>query len=195
MKNKEQGGFSLVEVLVSVFVLAVGIIGAAGIQLNALRTAQQTAFQTAGIQLASEMADKMRANAGRFNLTDDKNPFVNLDYSSADAPLRTSGASCHASACSAEELAAFEIREWENRIRDTLPGGRVRICRDALPWDSGTGTFRWTCTSAAAGMHTAALVIKIGWHGKGRNPDGSTIDDAGIPAPPNLAMTVAPYAE
>lgn len=195
MKNNKQSGFSLVEVLVSVFVLAVGIIGTAGMQLNALRTAQQTAFQTAAIQLASEMADKMRANAGRFNLADDKNPFVNLDYSSPDNPLPISGSACHASACNAEELAAFEIREWENRIRNVLPGGRIRICRDTLPWDSSTGMFKWSCTPSTAGKHSAALVIKIGWHGKGSNPDGSAAGDAGIPAPPNLAMTVAPYAE
>ena len=48
-------GFSLIEVLISVFVLAVGVIGAAGMQLTALRTTQQSVFQTKALHLATEM--------------------------------------------------------------------------------------------------------------------------------------------
>src|SRR5690606_15894095 len=56
-----ENGFSLIEVLVAVFVLAVGVIGAAGMQLAALRTTQQSSFQTRALHLAAEMADYMRA--------------------------------------------------------------------------------------------------------------------------------------
>ena len=195
MKNSRQSGFTLVEVLVSVFVLAIGIIGTAGMQLTALRTSQQTAFQTAAIQLASEIADKMRANAGQFNQADVVNPFLNLDYSSSDDPLPAVGKACHASSCSAEELANFEIHEWKSRVKTALPGGRIVICRDSQPWDISTGTFRWRCTISAEHKHTSALVIKIGWHGKGRNPDGSVVENASNPAPPNMAVTVAPYSK
>ena len=194
MKNLQQSGFTLAEVLVSIFVLAIGIIGTAGLQLTALRTSQQTEFQTAAIQLASEMADSMRANASRFHLPDDSNPFLNLEYSSLDDTLPAAGKACHATACNAEELANFEIHEWKNRIKAALPGGRVTICRDPRPWDISTGTFRWSCEVPAAQKNTSALVIKIGWHGKGRNPDGSVAEDAESPAPPNLAITVAPYS-
>lgn len=194
MRNETQNGFSLAEVLVSVLVLAIGIIGTAGMQLSAMRTAQQTAFQTAAIQLASEMADKMRANSGYFALGDQRNPFLDLDYSSSSASLPISGKTCHASDCNVEELAAFEISEWKNRVNEALPGGRIRVCRDASPWDSTTGSFKWNCTVPASGGDIATLVIKIGWHGKGSNPDGSAADHATQSAPPNLAITVAPYA-
>jgi len=194
MKHPKQSGFTLAEVLVSVLVLALGIIGTAGMQLTALRTSQQTAFQTAAIQLASEIADKMRANSGRFNLADDVNPFLDLDYASSSDPLPPLGKTCHASSCSAEELANFEIHEWKSRIKTALPGGRIRICRDAQPWDAGAGMFRWNCTVSATSKNVSSLVIKIGWHGKGRNPDGSIAEDPSAPAPPNMAVTVAPYS-
>jgi type IV pilus assembly protein PilV len=195
MKNSKQCGFTLAEVLVSVFVLAIGIIGTAGMQLTALRTSQQTAFQTAAIQLASEIADKMRTNVGHFHQADDVNPFLNLDYSSSDDPLPATGKACHASSCNAEELANFEIHEWKSRVKAALPGGRIAICRDSHPWDSSTGAFRWRCTASAEHKNTSALVIKIGWHGKGRNPDGSVVENARTPAPPNMAITVAPYSK
>jgi type IV pilus assembly protein PilV len=194
MKNLKQSGFTLAEVLVSVFVLAIGIIGTAGLQLAALRTSQQTAFQTAAIQLASEMADKMRANAAHFNRADDLNPYLNLDYSSSTDDLPATGNGCHASSCSADEMANFEIHEWKNRVKAALPGGRIRICRDAYPWDGSIGAFRWDCTLSTASENAPALVIKIGWHGKGQNPDGTSTKDARASYPPSMAMTVAPYA-
>jgi type IV pilus assembly protein PilV len=194
MKNLTRNGFTLVEVLVSVFVLAVGIIGAAGMQLAAARMAQQSAFQTVAIQLASDMADKMRKNAGRFDLDDDANPFLNLDYSSLTDVLPPVRKTCHADSCTTNELAAFEIHEWKSRVKAALPGGRVRICRDVRPWNDGTGAFRWSCTAPAAGGDSSALVIKIGWHGKGATPDGRTTGDANAMYPPNLALTVVPYS-
>ena len=195
MKSFKQNGFTLAEVLVSLFVLAIGIIGTAGMQLTALRTSQQTAFQTTAIQLASEIADKMRTSIGTFHQGDEVNPFLNLDYSSSTDSLPANGKSCHASSCSAKELADFEIHEWKSRVKATLPGGRIVICRDAHPWDSGAGTFRWECTASSEHDNTSALAIKIGWHGKGRNPDGSITDDSRSPAPPNMAITVAPYSK
>lgn len=194
MKDPHQTGFTLAEVLVSVLVLAAGIIGTAALQLTALRTAQQTAFQTTAIQLVSEIADKMRANAGPFNLADEVNPFLNLDYSASVDLLPPIDKACHTDNCSATELADFEIHEWKSRIKTALPGGRIRICRDAQPWDSGTGMYKWSCTVSAANKETSSLVIKVGWHGKGRNPDGSIAEDANAPVPPNMAVIVAPYA-
>lgn len=193
MKNSNQTGFTLAEVLVSVLVLAAGIIGTAALQLTAMRTAQQTAFQTAAIQLVSEIADKMRANAGRFSMPDDLNPFLNLDYSASVDPLPPASKACHTTNCNAEELARFEIHEWKSRIKTTLPGGRIRICRDDQPWDSAAGKFRWDCTVSVADKNRSSLVIKVGWHGKGRNPDGSLAEDVNVRTHPNMAVTVAPY--
>lgn len=195
MKKPNQAGYTLVEVLVSVLVLSGGIIGTAGLQLTALRTAQQTAYQTAAIQLVSEIADKMRANAGRFNLPDELNPFVNLEYSASVDSLPPIVKACHAANCNAEELAHFEIHEWKTRIKTALPGGRIRICRDDQPWDTPGGKFKWDCSLASADARTSSLVIKIGWLGKGRNPDGSVAEPGDAPSPPNIAVTVAPYAQ
>lgn len=195
MKTERQSGFTLVEVLISVFVLSIGIIGTAGMQLSALRTSQQTAFQATAIQLASEIADKMRTNIGYFNLSDEENPYLNFDYASEADPLPPIEKSCHRNSCSAEELARFEIHQWKARLKAALPGGRIAICRDSHPWDSAARSFRWHCTSSPENKYALSLVIKIGWHGKGRNPDGSAAENGNAPAPPNMAITVAPYAK
>lgn len=188
-------GFTMVEVLISVFVLAIGIIGSAGMQLTALRTAQQSTFQTTALQLASEMADKMRVNYRQMKLSDNANLFLDVDYrSTADAAVTAPGVMCYEVSCTAEDLAKFDIHELQTRIK-ALPGGRVRICRDANPWDNTAGTFKWSCSVPETSASNAPLVIKIGWEGKGNSPDGRTLKDAGKQFPPSVAITVEPYAK
>jgi type IV pilus assembly protein PilV len=191
-----ENGFTLTEVMVSVFVLALGVIGVAGMQLTALRTTQQSSFQTVALELATEMAEKMRANASQMAQADELNPFMNVDYkSAADNEPVAPAMNCFgkSASCSAEALAKFDIYEWEKRIKAVLPGGRALICRDARPWDSDIGAYRWPCDTTGAMSNTASVVIKIGWTAK--NPDGSLIMDANKQFPPGVAIAVASYTK
>jgi type IV pilus assembly protein PilV len=189
MHPTSQQGFSLIEVLVSVLVLGIGIIGAAGMQLNAMRTAQQSAFQTAALTLAGDIADKMRANDQLMKQADQANPFIGIDYSTKTEPSapRTSCYGANAN-CSAQQIASFDIYEWMRRMKDVLPEARAVVCRDATPWDSAANAYRWDCSGAGADV---PLVVKIGWQAK--NPDGSMISNEAEQFPPLLAMTIAPY--
>lgn len=185
-------GFSLFEVLVSILVLALGVIGAAGMQLTALRTSQQSAIQTTALELATELADKMRANDRAMKASDESNLFLGIDYTTSTAPTVPSRFCYDRSAsCDAGQLAAFDIYEWEKRLKEGLPDGRAVICRDAKPWDSTAHAYKWECDGGVASVGSAPLVIKIGWQGK--NPDGTLIRDEKKHFPPMIAMIVEPY--
>jgi type IV pilus assembly protein PilV len=187
-----QRGFSMIEVLVSLLVLTFGVIGAAGMQLAAFRTSQQAAFQTAALQLATELADKMRANDQAMRRATGENPFIDLDYSTTSDPVAP-GKFCYgadASAnCDPTMLARFDIYEWQRRLKAAFPSARVVVCNDSTPWDDSIGTYRWGCD--VEGSTGAVVVIKVGWQGK--NPDGSLIKNAQGTFAPNLALAVAPY--
>jgi prepilin-type N-terminal cleavage/methylation domain-containing protein len=79
MISTQAKGFSLVEVLIAVFVLALGVIGAAGLQLAAVRTSQQSGYQTIAVELANELADKMRSSDAQMKLSDSANVFANIN--------------------------------------------------------------------------------------------------------------------
>lgn len=184
-------GFSLIEVLVSMLVLAIGVIGAAGMQLAATRTTRQSALQTVALQLASEMSDKIRANDLSTKGTAE-NPFLSVDYNSAmQGEPTVPDKLCFGFDCNDSDVATFDIYEWERRIGSELPGGRARICRDARPWDQGRRSLTWECTSGGKGA--APLVIKLGWQSK--NPDGSLIRDGDAEFPPFVALTVTSYSD
>lgn len=190
MDVSRENGFSMIEVLVAILVLAGGVIGAAGMQLNALRTTQQSGLHSSAMQLAVEMADRMRANDSRMKQDDADNPFLSLHYDVAtNGDPIAPAALCYSAACNDEQLAAFDIYEWQKRIKTALPGGRAVICRDATPWDEVSNSFKWDCDGATG--KGASLVIKLGWQGK--NPDGSLVKNDNKLSAPSVALIVEPY--
>ena len=181
MRARRACGFTLVEVLVALLVLALGVIGGAAMQLTALRTRHQSALLSSAALLASGMAERMRMNAAQMQQDDVANPYLGIDYDAgADVHPVAPAPMCFApAACSSAQLARFDIYELKQQIQTSLPGGRLVICRDA-----GHEAPSWSCSGAPG----APIVIKLGWRGK--NPDGSP--DGAAPVPEvALALTGA----
>ena len=58
-----QRGFSLIEVLIALLLVALGVLGAAALQLNALRYTQDSAYRAQAALLVTDLLERMRANA------------------------------------------------------------------------------------------------------------------------------------
>ncbi|KAB8057831.1 type IV pilus modification protein PilV [Janthinobacterium sp. FT14W] len=176
-------GSSLVEVLVSLLLLALGLLGASIVQLNALRARHESALLSAGVQLAAGMAERMRANSVLMYGPDGGNPYLNVAYAAADGADAGGGPDCFgAAACSGADLAQFDIAEWKQQLQSALPGARLRICRDVPAWDAAAQGLHWACS----GGKGAPIVIKLGW--RGRQPDGSPAVNGAGESLPRLAF-------
>lgn len=71
--SRTQSGFSLIELLIAVLVLAIGLLGVAALQTNALKHNQSALQRSQATMLAYSIMDAMRANrpaaiAGQYNL-------------------------------------------------------------------------------------------------------------------------------
>jgi type IV pilus assembly protein PilV len=64
---KKNTGFTLIEVLIAMLVLAVGLLGLAGFQVFSLINNQSSYNRSQATQLAYDMADKIRANPAEAN--------------------------------------------------------------------------------------------------------------------------------
>lgn len=62
MTQVRMHGFTLVEVLVALVVMAVGLLGIAGLYVEGLRAGRTSVYRSAAVTLASDMADRIRAN-------------------------------------------------------------------------------------------------------------------------------------
>lgn len=81
-----QKGFSLIEVLVAMLILCVGLLGAAAIQLNALKYTDSSAMRTQASFIAYDMMDRIRANNTMdYTLPSAKAVATSTDYSNPRA--------------------------------------------------------------------------------------------------------------
>jgi type IV pilus assembly protein PilV len=160
--TRADAGFTLVEVLVALFVVALGITGAAGVQATALRAGQAAARMADGVQLAAALAERMRANPAAMALADAANPYLQLDYAT-DAGAPPPAAGCYGDAdCNAAALAHFDLAEAAHDLGARFTGGRILACRDASA-PAASGESSWSCSGEAS----APIVIKLGWREPG----------------------------
>lgn len=123
MKHREVGS-TLIEVLVAILITATGVLGAAAMQLNAVKFNQVSTSRSAAVFLANDIADRLRANrasalAGRYDISLDAAP--------------PKGNAIH----------QIDLQEWLAEIGRRLPSGDGEITRAdnqftiTLQWDEG----------------------------------------------------------
>jgi type IV pilus assembly protein PilV len=157
-------GFTLIEVLVAMFVLALGVVGAAGTQVSAARLRQQAALESEAVQLAASLGARMRVNAAQMALADASNPYLQFRYDALDGDPVAPPAQCFgAAACDPAQLAAFDLYEAARLVQGAFPGGRIAVCRDGSGWNAALQAFEWTCAGGAG----APVVVKLGWRAPG----------------------------
>jgi type IV pilus assembly protein PilV len=161
--SRRSGGFSIIEVLVSIVVLSFGLLGMVGMQAAALHANREARLQSSGVVLARELADMIRGNKA-VGILASNNPYL----IAAQSPLAPTTASyclnvAAATGCSsATEVANAEMTEWLARVDAELPGAVVVSCFDTTAFDNTTGLPQWDCTEPSSGT-IAPIVIKIGW--------------------------------
>ncbi len=113
-------GFTLVEVLVALVVMAVGMLGIAGLYVEGLRAGRTAVYRSAAVMLAADMADRIRANpAGAYAGT---GPGVNNNCVNGGGD------------CSADELAQDDWFRWLAALQRRLPAGAsATVTRQAVP--------------------------------------------------------------
>lgn len=136
--RRPDSGFSMVEVLVSTLVIALGLLGNAGLLLNASKLNQGGVFRTQAITYSQEIAERMEANpAGA----------LAGNYEVASGTVVTAGFDCDAAACNAANLADFDVATWQAGLAAALPNADWAIVQtSAVNANPATYTIRvdWT---------------------------------------------------
>jgi type IV pilus assembly protein PilV len=66
-RNARQYGFTLLEVLVTVIIMTIGMLGVAGLQLASMRSNHSAYLRTQATIAAYSLIDRMRADPAEFN--------------------------------------------------------------------------------------------------------------------------------
>ena len=103
-QNNKQTGFSLVEVLISLIILAIGLLGLSALQLTALQRNTAAYNRSIATTLAYEIADRMRANKTVANAG---------AYLTGIGDGPSNATSCINNPCGAAGIAAADLDEWK----------------------------------------------------------------------------------
>src|SRR5262245_37855713 len=150
--HRKAAGFTLLEVLITIVVVAFGLLGLAGLQVFALKNNQSAAMRVIATSLANDMIDRMKGNFGGVVAGGYNRPST-ADYGTAVASCNQAGG------CSSAELAQNDLKEWRDRVVASLPGGDGIICIDSTPADSAPTPASPGCDNTGV----ASYVVKIWW--------------------------------
>lgn len=137
-------GFSLIEVLITILLISVGILGMVAMQAKAISYTQDSVQRNAAAMLADELMEILRADSIRV-LTAGGLPRSSSDYyNPTGSALPNAPSSC----ASLPDAPADRLGCWAERVKQTLPGADelmaddFHVCRSPSPGncDSSKGS-------------------------------------------------------
>jgi type IV pilus assembly protein PilV len=126
---KTHTGFTLIEVLIAMLLLAGGLLGLAALQTYTLRSNLAAYNHGQATQLLYDMSDRIRANNCKANATSTPpvtcpNPANYVIANSNTLGTTISNPCTSTNPCTATVLAQNDLIEWNTAITNTLPMGK-----------------------------------------------------------------------
>lgn len=127
----KQSGFTLLEVLVAMLVLAIGLLGLAGLVTSAMRNNLSASHRTQATWMAYDIIDRIRANRAAM---------------SSYVTAMGTAATCAAAPSATGTAAVQDIAAWKNQLACVLPAGNGSVsfpsagqARVVIRWDDSRG--------------------------------------------------------
>ena len=122
-RTSKQNGASLLEVMIALFILAVGLLGYVGLITSGLTINQRAYTLTQAMFFAEDFVDRARANRdviSQYRMVFDEPP--------------TTTADCNTNSCSEDQMASWDKVEWWTQLDNTLFNADAEVVIDT---DSG----------------------------------------------------------
>lgn len=123
-----QHGFTMLEVLVTLVIIAVALLGTAGLQSYALKMNQGGQLRTQAVILGMDILERIEAN---------NDGAVTGNYVAATLPT-SAAVDCNVDPCTASALATYDLVQFNTKLGAQLPGSSATISV------SGTGPWIYT---------------------------------------------------
>ena len=155
--KKFMSGLSLIEILVTVVVLSIGLLGIAGMQAFGMRYSHDSYARSQATMLANELIERMHANPDAVANGDyddaDNNAAINCTAVTNDpAHVSNPAPACTGTdVCTVTQLAQLDVFRAKCGQFLATPGALVGGAANLLP----NGTLAITCTDSSVGVAPA----------------------------------------
>lgn len=155
-----QKGFTMLEALITVLVIAIGLLGVASLETLAMNNTIIARNRSLAAIQADGLASMMHTNTVYWQSGSVVSaPFTVTGTKLTDSTLNGISQNCMTSSCTAQQMAAYDLKDWGNSLASNLP--------------SGTGTV--SCVASFPVLCT----IQVNWNETEISLNASTQNSAG----------------
>ena len=119
-------GVSMIEILVTLTIVAFGVLGLLGLQARTLSQQKDSADRKAAAEMVEQLAERMRANHLGFTSGE-----YALDLKNTAATPGSVATCATKTECTLEEVAARDLDQWVIELRRRIPGSAAYLVWDA----------------------------------------------------------------
>ena len=179
MNNKaplKNSGFSLLEVLISLVIMSVGMMGLAGLKVVSIKGANDSHFRQETTLLMMDLANRMRANP----IGVDEGDYESHNRVSIDSePTKD----CRTVFCEPDDLATYDMYRVAYKMSLVAPGSSVSItcpsndCK-TTPAVEEVRAPDGTITTPAADAKKKVHTIEVKWKVRKQTGEDTTLDNS-----------------
>ncbi|HEY8570577.1 type IV pilus modification protein PilV [Microbulbifer sp.] len=126
----KQTGATLIEVLITIVILAVGLLGLSATQVMTLKNSNNAHQRYLAALAAHEMVERMRANPDGV----ETGAYDNKEVTGAETAVACT------STCDRSQIASLDLYDWGRVISSNLPAGKGKVVRNGTQF---TLTVNW----------------------------------------------------
>lgn len=142
-QRRQQSGFGMIEILVAMLVLAIGVMGFAGLQARAVQTSGDSYYRSQAMSLAQDLAERVRANSRQTAAYR-----TAANWPADNAAVTSAPTTCVDAACTPANMVIFDVNSVRYNVQTLLPQGEIRMeaCQASsvnciyVAWDGLTAT-------------------------------------------------------
>lgn len=154
MTCRRDRGFSLLEVLVTVVILSLGMLGVAAVLITVHKSNASSYLRQQAVQETYDILDRMRANRSAALQG-------SYDVALGTAP-GTSSVNCTSGSCNPTQMAAYDQWQWLTDLADTLPSGTGSVGLGTVA--SGTcGSLTYSNSPKTPPPSPVCAVVTVQW--------------------------------
>jgi len=132
----------MIEVLITILIMSVGLLGAAAMQAEALKGGNDSILRSKAVASVADISDRIRANIGGLA------SYAWALGALSDPPV-ANPPNCVANQCTAPQMATYDLSQWLLGLRNPasgLPGAQAAIVQPGAGVSPGllTITVQWT---------------------------------------------------
>lgn len=120
---RQNTGFTLIEVLIALFVLAIGLLGMATLMMNSMQSSQGASQRSAATVSAYDLAERLRANRTQAAVAN--SPYAG-NPAAAALPLCFTDLA-NTTGCNAADTAALDRAQWWANLQVNIPGAAATV--------------------------------------------------------------------